>query len=216
MKSVPKQFLTVNGKKVVEYSFEKFNNHPRIDTIVIVVPDNWRQYAEGLLGRQANKAVLFAPSGISRQHSVLNGLRVLSEVAHNDDVVLIHDSARPLFPERIIDEGIEACRTFDSALPVIPSSDTIYQSHNQEIVSAILPREQLFRGQSPEFFTFGKFFDLHKDLSDDRIASIKGSCELAYSAGLSVKLIEGDESNFKLTTENDMKLLDMFLLHTTD
>lgn len=203
---IPKQFVLVNDIPVFLYSFRKFAKRNDISKIVLVISDEWKEFVEQFLNKETiKKQVLFASAGQSRQHSVWNGLRKLSDYVQDDDFVFIHDAVRPLFPESIIDDGINGCCCFDATLPVIKVKDATYQSADGETLSAILPRNELFSGQSPECFRFRKILDAHDLFTDDEIGQIRGTSELGYKAKLSVKLIKGSERNFKLTTIEDLQ-----------
>lgn len=202
---IPKQFALINGSPIFLYSFRKFSNHPLIDSIVVVLADEWLSFAKEWIDKECtSKHVIFAHAGISREHSVLNGLIGLSQIANDDDLVFVHDSVRPLFPITNIDDGIAACQKYDAAIPVIAVNDATYQSHDGGMMSAVLPREELFSGQSPECFRYGKFFQAHDQLSNEEIGKIRGSSELAFNTGMTVKLIPGTKQNFKLTTIEDI------------
>ena len=207
---IPKQYLKVKGDPIFLYSFRKFASCSEIDTITIVLADEWKPFVTGIVqNEKCGKHVIITQSGKSRQHSVLNGLNAIRCFASKDDLVFIHDSVRPLFPVSIIYDGIEACKTYDAALPVISVKDATYQSKDGERLSIILPREELFSGQSPECFVFDKFFRAHSLFSDIEIEKIRGSSELAFRAGLSVKLIPGTEKNFKITTIEDLHAFEL-------
>ena len=209
---IPKQYYEVKVAPIIMYSYRKFSQSPLVDSIVFVVADEWKDFMEAKLSLEPNnKKVSFAKAGRSRQHSVYNGLCVLREYAQDEDVVLIHDAVRPLFPETTINDGIEACREFDGALPVISVKDATYQSYDGIELSTILPRQELFSGQSPEFFIFGKFFKAHASFSEEEISNIRGCSELAFKSGLSVKLIPGTERNFKITTIEDLRAFELTL-----
>jgi len=210
--NIPKQYYVVKGKPIIIHSFNKFATSSLINSIVFVVSTEWRNYIESQLAEENyNVRVFFADAGSSRQHSVYNGLCALREYAQPEDKVLVHDSVRPLFPESIIKDAIEACNKYDAALPVISVKDATYQSFDGTILSAILPRQQLFSGQSPECFLYGKIMKAHSSFNDEEIANIRGTSELAHRAGLSVKLIPGSESNFKITTREDLRAYEIAL-----
>lgn len=209
---IPKQYIEVAGKPIFLYSFEKFAQHDEIHSIVLVIAPEWQEFVRNCVQKTGyKKRVLYVDAGKTRQHSVYNGLLALQEIASREDLVLIHDSVRPLFPISNIDDGIDACRIYDAALPVISVKDATYQSTDGTVMSAILPREQLYSGQSPETFRFQKYLDAHKLFSDAEIAGIRGSSELAFRAGLTVSLIHGKESNFKLTTIEDLRAFETTL-----
>lgn len=206
----PKQYLEVRGKPVFMYSFEKFANHPEICSIVMVISEEWKEYVQDFIAKSGcTKPVYYARAGQSRQHSVLNGLKALSRIADDNDLVFVHDSVRPLFPISNIDDAIVECRYYDVTLPVIPVKDATYQSSDGKKLSSILPREELFSGQSPECFHYGPYMRLHDCLTDDEIGRIRGGSELAFKKGMTVCLIPGTEQNFKITTIEDQRAFEL-------
>lgn len=212
---IPKQYYEVKETPIIMYSFRKFASSPLVDSVVFVVADEWRDFLKEKLSKESYRVkVFFAQSGKSRQHSVYSGLLALKGYASDDDIVLIHDSVRPLFPESNIGDGINACREFDAALPVISVKDATYQSHDGISLSTILPRHELFSGQSPECVVYGRFLAAHSMFTDDEISNIRGCSEMAYKAGLSVKLIAGTERNFKITTIEDLRSFELILEKT--
>lgn len=130
-------------------------------------------------------------------------------------MVLIHDSVRPLFPLSCISDGISACAEYDGCILVIPVKDATYLSQDGIQVSDVLPRQELFSGQSPECFLFGKIFDTHSNFKDSEISSIRGCSELALKAGLTIKLINGSEGNFKITTIEDLSSFQIIIRDRT-
>ena len=213
MKSdIPKQYLPVKGVPLFVYSLRKFASDSRISTLVLVVSDEWKPFVSNAIsGEGIRQEVLYAPAGRSRQHSVWNGLCALQGRAGEDDLVFVHDSVRPLFPLSNIDDGIKACATADMALPVISVKDATYRSADGKTLGAILPRSELFSGQSPECMRYGPFVRAHAQFPDGEIASIRGCSELAFRAGLRVSLIPGTEQNFKITTVEDLQALTLIL-----
>lgn len=203
---IPKQYLPVKGVPLFVYSVRKFASRKEVDTIVVVASDEWKSFIEdSLAGENITQELIFAPAGRSRQHSVWNGLSALHTVASEDDLVFVHDSVRPLFPLSIIDDSLEACRQYDAVLPVISVKDATYQSADGRELSAILPRTELFSGQSPECLRYGPFVRAHSAFTEDEIASVRGCSELAFRSGMKVKLVPGIEQNFKITTKEDLQ-----------
>ena len=213
MKSdIPKQFLLVKGLPLFMYSFRKFVSFSGIGSIVLVVSEDWLSFVqEQVKQEKVDIPVLFALAGKSRQHSVRNGLTALADFAEEQDPVFVHDSVRPLFPLSNITDGLAALETHDAALPVISVKDATYQSCDGNTLSAILPRSELYSGQSPECFRYGDFVRAHEPLTDIELAGIRGCSELAFRAGLRVKLIPGTEQNFKITTPEDLQALTLIL-----
>ena len=89
--------------------------------------------------------------------------------------------------------------------------DTVYQSEDGMNISALLPRETLFSGQAPEAFKIGKYLEAHKAISREELLQINGSTEIAYIAGMNIKMIQGDEINFKITTPEDLTRFNLLI-----
>ncbi len=202
----PKQYLIVKNKPIIVYCLEIFEKHKNIDKIVIVVSDEWKDYViENVEKYGISKVCGYAPAGKTRQHSIYNGLKATEENAGDTKVVIIHDAARPLVSDKIIDDCITGAIEDDGAMPVISVKDTIYQSKDGKSIDNLLKRSELFAGQAPESFDFKKYYDIHNSVSDDEIASTAGSSEIAYRHGMKVRLVEGSERNFKITTIEDLE-----------
>lgn len=215
---IPKQYIEVNGRTILSYCLETLLAHPEIDGVQIVADPSWQRVIvdelEHLLGMQENGDAVthirqkfrgFSAPGETRQLSILNGLEDIRTYASAEDIVLIHDAARPCLTAEMISAGIEACVGHDGVLPVLPMKDTVYLSEDGKGVSSLLNRSQVFAGQAPEFFALGKYYEANKSLLPDKIYSINGSTEPAILAGLDVAMIPGDEGNFKITTKTDLE-----------
>ena len=204
---IPKQYLTVNNKPVLAFSLEAFEAHSGIDKIVIVANAEWEDYISEVLKKyHITKFAGFASGGESRQHSVLNGLKAAKTLCETDDetLVLIHDAARPNVSARIISESLDL-QGYDATLPVIQIPDTVYYSENGKEVTQLLDRDKLYAGQSPESFVLNKFLAAHDALSDAELAAVRGTAQLAYAQGFSVRLCAGDPKNYKITTMLDLE-----------
>lgn len=202
--NIPKQYLMVNDKPIITYCIETFAKRADIDVFVIIIADQWKEFFQEHLPALKQR-VWYAQPGETRQHSIYNGLKVAkANGAKDEDIVVIHDGARPLVTDAIIDSCINGCKDSDGILPVIRMKDTIYLSEDGSEIKSLLKREYLFAGQAPEAFRFGQYIKLHDDATYEEICAINGSTEIAYKAGLHVKLVKGDEMNFKITTPEDL------------
>lgn len=197
---IPKQYLEVKGRPIISYCIEVFETMDEIDGIWVVAEECWHDLIRSCAGK---KLAGFSKPGRNRQLSIWNGLCDMAGSAAPDDVVIIHDAARPFVTEKLVRDGIEACKTSAGALPVLPMKDTVYLGENGQITS-LLDRQKVFAGQAPEAFRYGAYYQATEALLPDRILKINGSTEPAVLAGLSVALIDGDERNFKITTKEDL------------
>lgn len=203
---IPKQYIEINGKPIISYSLKTFLNIQTVDGIIIGVSDEWIFYVEEKIkALKPQIKIFYAEPGETRQYSIFNALKVVYDIGgRDDDLVIIHDAARPLVSEALIQRCFDGCQEADGVLPVIPVKDTIYQSVDKTHITSLLNRSELFAGQAPEAFRFGKYLKLHQEMSREELLKINGSTEIAYKGGLNIKLIPGDEMNFKITTPEDL------------
>ncbi len=199
---IPKQYIEVCQRPIIAYAVDVFERCSSIDAIVIAAVNEWHDF---ILDKCCTEKLrCFSVPGVTRQLSIYNGLCTIKDFAADDDVVIIHDAARPCVTERMIVDCIDGAIRHDGSLPVLSMKDTVYLSENGSSVTSLLQREKLFAGQAPEAFKFGKYLAANEALIPDKIFMINGSTEPAIIAGMDVAMISGDEGNFKITTKNDL------------
>lgn len=204
--SIPKQYVVVEGKPVIEYCLKTLLNHSEIDMAIIGMADEWIGFVQKSVKRVNPKIpVYYSKPGEVRQGSIINALQMAKEKGANDnDIILIHDAARPLLTSQLISHCLAACKDADAVLPVIPVKDTIYLSNDGVHIDSLLERKTLWNGQAPEAFQFGSYFEANMLLSAEELNRITGSTEISYRSGLKCVLIPGDTNNFKITTKEDL------------
>lgn len=201
----PKQYIEVNKRPIISWSIETFASREDIAKVIIVADKNWVSYIlnHSTMGREK---ICFAQPGETRQCSIYSGLRKAIELGFsNEDIVVIHDAARPLVTNRIINECIRGLEEgYDGVMPALKVKDTTYVTEDGITISCLLDRGKLRAGQSPESFRLGSYLMLHEKISRHELLKINGSTEIAFKAGKRVKIIDGEESNFKITTPEDL------------
>lgn len=204
--SLPKQYLIVQGKPIIAYTLDKFQNNSNVSAICIVVAQPWQDYvSEVVKEHDISKFALFATPGDTRQKSIINALTAIKSALNPPDseIIIIHDAVRPLVSDMQINDCVEQCSDVDGVMPAFNVKDTTYYCENG-LISQLLDRSCLYSGQSPESFVFKKYYDACMSASPDLIESINGTSEMAFLKGLTVKVIDGDENNFKITTPSDL------------
>ena len=208
----PKQFLMVQDKPIISYCLDIFQNHDEIDSVVVVVSEQWQDFVEEYAAKYGvTKIKGYAPAGKSRQHSIYNGLKCIDENVPDTDIVIVHDAARPLVSDQIISDCIKGATDYDGAMPVISVKDTVYQSKDGEEIGCLLKRSELFAGQAPESFKFRKYYDIHNQVTDEEIGATAGSSEIAYRHGMEIRMVKGSERNLKITTIEDLETFETIL-----
>lgn len=204
--STPKQYMEVGDKPVIAYCLQTLLHHKDICMAIIVVADEWLTFVQEWVGKtNANIPVYYAQPGEQRQGSILNALHVAKQNGVSDnDIVLIHDAARPLLSKELVSACLDGCSEADAVLPIVPVKDTTYLSRDGVHIDSLLERKTLWNGQAPEAFRFGSYYEANMKLTEEELNRITGSTEVAYRACLKCILIPGDPNNFKITTKEDL------------
>ena len=208
---LPKQFLRVNGKPMLIYCVETFNKCELIDGILVITSKEYIEEVKRLCHQYSiDKLIAVVEGGQTRQQSVFNGLMALkSHEVSDDDVILIHDGARPLVDETIIRYNIDACMKYDAVETVIPATDTIIKSNEGQIVDEIPNREGLYQVQTPQTFKFKIILDAHRRFESLKLAT--DDAQLVHNMGKPVHLVEGNKKNLKITTIEDLSLMNSLI-----
>ncbi|MGE0464743.1 MAG: 2-C-methyl-D-erythritol 4-phosphate cytidylyltransferase, partial [Vicinamibacterales bacterium] len=203
---VPKQFLEIDGRSILERSIAAFAGHPAIGEVVVALPPDRVEAVAARLRELGLGRVLCVEGGARRQDSVANAFaRVSPEAA----VVVIHDAARPMVTAALIDRAIDAASRHGAAIAALPVRDTVKQAGgpgagDARPIAATLPREDIFLAQTPQAFRRAV---LAHALEKGREESIDATDEamLAERAGHPVYLVAGDPDNMKITTTEDLE-----------
>jgi 2-C-methyl-D-erythritol 4-phosphate cytidylyltransferase/2-C-methyl-D-erythritol 2,4-cyclodiphosphate synthase len=190
----PKQFVALGGAPIVARAARAFAGHRRIDRVVLVGA------ADALAAACPDfpKSGL-VPGGATRQDSARAGLEALA--ADLPDAVLIHDAARPLVPARVIEAVCDALAAgAEAVLPALPVTDTLKRAEAGTVVGTV-PREGLWRVQTPQGFRFTPILAAHRAVAGQ---SLTDDGAVAEAAGMTVRLVPGAEENLKVTTADDL------------
>lgn len=210
--SVPKQFLMIYNKPIVVHTIEQFEMHFDIDEIVVVTKKDYIDEIKVWIRQfDLSKVHHVVEGGDTRQASVYNGLLAIASFAKDDDIVLIHDSARPLVNGRIISDNIEGALRYGAVDTVIPSADTIIHSQDGERIDDVPVRKELFLGQTPQSFRFEKIMKAHQEAIKNHIENASDDAQLIRKNQGEVYLVNGDRLNFKITTFDDLMMLKALL-----
>lgn len=204
---IPKQYLEVADRPIISYSLEQLAMHSDVDMLWIVADPSWHELILECVTKYDihGKFKGFSEPGKNRQLSIFNGLEGIRQYTSDSDHVFIHDAARPLLSADMITECFAGMEGHDGVLPVLPMKDTVYLSMDGKTITSLLNRSEIFAGQAPEVFEFGKYYEANKRLLPERILVINGSTEPAIMAGMDIAMIPGDENNFKITTRADLE-----------
>jgi len=194
-----KQFKLLSGRPLFFHTLKLFFQSDYIDEIIVAVPSaNVDSTHRDVLSMSAGKPVKVVAGGTRRQDSVKNGI----DVSDSDStLVCIHDAARPFVTEDLIQRSISACEFADGAVVGIPSKDTVKFSENG-LVKETLDREKIWLAQTPQCFHKNKLLQALYYAETENLTGTDESA-LMEAMGFSIKLVEGDSNNFKITTKDD-------------
>lgn len=202
----PKQYLKIDGKMVIEYCLETLIEDENISGIWIVAEPSYQK----MLGKvtSSDKLLGFSLPGENRQLSIYNALKDIKSIAGEDDIVMIHDAARPFVSHELIARCLDGLTGHDGVMPAIPMTDTIYRVSGDMKIVGLENRSEIVAGQAPEFFNYSKYKAALDGMTYEEILKINGSTEPAIIAGLDMVIVPGDKSNIKITTKEDLKYFD--------
>ena len=201
---VSKQFIEIKGKPIIYYTIKKFSENKKIDNIVVVLSkDEVGYFKENILEKYNLKVDTLVIGGTERQDSVYNGLKSLEDT--NTDIVLIHDGARPFISDRIIDDGIKFAQVYGACAPGVMPKDTIKIKNESNFSVSTPDRGSLVAIQTPQVFKFNEILECHEKIKINNIV-VTDDTMVAEKFGYSVYLYDGEYTNIKVTTPEDLIL----------
>ena len=205
MGGIDKVMAELKGEPMIVHTVRAFQNCDAIKEIVIVTRGDLILPIT-LLTNEFDKVTAVVLGGSSRQESVANGMNALSDKCK---LAAIQDGARPLVTWQLIDRVVRAAHSYHAAIPVIPVKDTI-KVCNSALVVSTPDRSTLRAVQTPQVFDFDLLWGALKKAAEDG-AEVTDDCSAVERLGMSIKIVEGDERNIKITTPLDLKIAELFL-----
>ena len=205
MGGIDKVMAPLQDEPMIVHTVRAFQNSPVIRQIVVVTRKDLILEVTDLCSGM-NKVIAVVEGGADRQASVEAGLDALS---FRMNLVAIHDGARPLISQEVIDRTVRAAHSYSAAAPGIPVKDTIKEVKGG-VVMETPDRSKLYAIQTPQVFDRDILVGaLHKARKDK--ATITDDCSAVERIGMSVKIVEGDEKNLKVTTPMDLKVAQLLM-----
>ncbi|MEW5901042.1 MAG: 2-C-methyl-D-erythritol 4-phosphate cytidylyltransferase [Acidobacteriota bacterium] len=199
-----KQFLTLKGKPVVDWSIAALAAHPEVDEVILVLPDDSQQEHYFSLYKKVSAV---AAGGPRRQDSVARGFERLN--AAQTAVVLVHDGVRPVLSADLIGRVIAEARRSGAAIPALPVEETIKEVEEGAVLRTV-ERERLFRVQTPQGFSYEVLAQALKQAAADRFYGTD-EAGLVERTGHRIAVVEGDPRNIKVTAPADLKIAEVLL-----
>jgi 2-C-methyl-D-erythritol 4-phosphate cytidylyltransferase len=199
----PKQFVKIAGKELIAHTLEKFNSIKGIDSIVISAQKIFfDSLIKIIFDNNIKKVTKIVEGGEKRMDSVYNALMNLN--CRKNDFIMIHDAVRPFVGADLIQRLISETDKFKSVIPGLLMSDTVKRTDKNLIVQNTVPRENLYRIQTPQIFRYDILVKSFEKAYRDNYIGTDEAAIVEY-AGYKIKLIEGEDTNIKVTVKEDLK-----------
>ena len=215
---IPKQFMHVDGAPIIILTMLAFERHPDIDAIAVVCLKGWDTVLQSYANQFSIKKLKWIfPGGDTGFESIHNGIYGLKEAGCDDeDLVLIHDSVRPLLSQEIISSNIATCKAYGYAITGIQCREAILESDDGFTTNTSIPRDRLIRTQTPQTFRLGNIIAAHEEAKEKGITNSVASCTLIAELGTDrvMHIVPGSEKNIKITTVEDLEMIKA-LMHTS-
>lgn len=209
---LPKQFIKIAGKTVLEHTIDTFENHSRVDDVVIVVNPLFRTLAEEILLRNHYTRVRkLLNGGATRKESSSIGVAAARNLAgpNQNAKLLIHDAVRPFLSEQVICDCIDALERFDAVDTAIPAADTIIQINDDRNIDTIPERKWMYRGQTPQAFRLETIQKAHVLADAQPDQPFTDDCGIVVHFDICpVHVVNGEEKNIKITFMEDVYMAD--------
>jgi len=207
--STKKQFLSIGSKPILAYTLNVFDSIDKVDRIILVIPRGWQAYCQKeIIEKYAyRKEIEVIEGGARRQDSVACGLALVSP---DYEIVIIHDGVRPFVTRRMVVQSITDARKFGACIVAVPVTDTIKMATRKKIIERTIPRERLWRVQTPQTFRLTLIKKAYAKAKKDRFYGTDDA-QLVERMKKPVKVISGDYRNIKITTREDLILAEKIL-----
>ena len=203
--ATPKQYALVRGVPVLALTVGVFIEAPYVDLVAVVIGEDDRTLYDRAVTSADPKLMPPTIGGDTRQRSVLNGLRAVAKYA--PDRVLIHDGVRPFVTADILERVCKALDHAPGAIAAIPLADTLKRADADGRVAETVGRSGLWRAQTPQGFRFADILAAHEAAAAAGRSDLTDDAAVAEWAGLAVTLVDGSEANRKLTTAEDLAMV---------
>lgn len=200
----PKQYLSIHGKPILYHTISAFATHPHVQQILVVIGKGHDDlYQKSVIGLSKLLPPIYG--GETRQMSVYHALETLSLA--KDDIVLIHDAARPCIDHQSIDDILDVLKNNQAASLGVQVSDTLRKTDGKEY-QTVIDRQNVYAMQTPQGFHFDVIKAAHEKFKGQNFSD---DTALVTEMGIPVLIVKGDRMNLKITTSEDMMIAEKYL-----
>lgn len=211
----PKQFMEVGGKPIIIHTIEKFVVCQEFDKILVLSPKQWINHTQDLIKKFIPSCdnVIVLEGGSTRNETIMNAIKYIDEQGCLDEetIIVTHDSVRPFVTHRILEENVKYAKEYGACDTVIPATDTIVESTNNEFITEIPDRSKMYQGQTPQTFKAYMLRELYNSLTEDEKTVLTDACKILVLKGEKIHLVDGEVFNIKITYPYDLRVAESLL-----
>lgn len=202
-KSLPKQFLKVQGTPILIHTLRNFENHPDITDIIVVSLGEYIQYVWKLIDEyKITKVKDIVKGGNNGQESIYNGLCACEKLAYDNPIVLIHDGVRPLISMDLITNNLESVKIYGTAISCVPEKETIVLTEQNEI-KHITEKSKTYVARAPQSFWLTDILKAHRKAICENKLNFIDSCTMMKEYNYPLHVVLTESTNIKITTPED-------------
>jgi 2-C-methyl-D-erythritol 4-phosphate cytidylyltransferase len=202
--SAPKQYLKFRGKELIVYTLEVFQKNDLVDEIIVAAePAYFTLFNKLIKDYNLTKVQNIVEGGEERQDSVNSALKSIK--ANDNDLIAVHDAARPLLPEEVLTDAINTAKEKGNALVCIKARDTLLKG--KHIVNEYIDRKEIYYVQTPQIFNYKILKKAMKKAYEKNFIGTDESM-LVKELGIEINIVEGSMFNFKVTTMTDVEMFE--------
>ncbi len=201
----PKQFIEIDGRPIIVDTINNFERNDRVTGVTVVCLQDWIPYFEKLIKKFGLKKVNGIIAGGATGHdSARNGVFSLKDKLGEDDLVIIHDAARPLIPQKIIDDMLDVALEKGNACTAIACHDTVIKTEDGISGTEQIERSSFLRVQTPQAYRYGLILPLYERAEAENRHNFIYSNTMAIEYGTRIFFSSGFDCNIKITTKEDI------------
>ncbi len=204
---IPKQFLEIEGKPIIVYTLEKFQSNSQIESILVVCVKEWIEHLQYLIEKyNLSKVKWITVGGKTGHDSIRNGVFFLKDKIESEDYVIIHDSVRPVLPQKAIDEVIRVAHEKGNASSSIHCHPPIVYTEDFQSGITDVDRDHVMLTASPQAYRFSLALKCYEKAEKENKHDFTFTSSLLIHYGERVFFAKGTTSNIKITQKEDLAL----------
>lgn len=212
--AVPKQFIEIDGCPIIVHTIRNFQDNPNIDHIIVVCLGNWIEHTKNIVKKyNLDKVTDVIPGGTTGHISTKNGVYFLKNRLSEQDYVIIHDAARPIVSQEVINDLIETAKKNGNACSAVSCYETIVLTENRLSGKEQIDRNRVIRVQTPQCYKYGLIKSLYEKAETDKREDFVYANILAMEYGVEIFFSKGTNNNIKITTKEDIALFRALLYY---